>query len=50
METMFWVWLAVIVVSVIIELITFELVSIWFSAGAVIPFILAGIGGIDIEV
>lgn len=50
METMFWVWLAVIVVSVIIELITFELVSIWFSAGAVIPFILAGIGGIDVEV
>lgn len=50
METMFWVWLAVIVVSVIIELITFELVSIWFSVGGVIPFILAGIGGIDIEI
>ncbi len=50
METMFWVWLAVIVVGIIVELVTFELVSIWFSAGAVIPFILAGIGGIRVEI
>lgn len=50
METMFWVWLAVIVVSAIIEMVTFELVSIWFTAGAIIPFILAGIGGIEIEI
>ena len=42
MDTMFWVWLAVIVGTVIIECITMDLVSIWFTFGAVIPFILAG--------
>ena len=41
MNVMFWVWLGVIVVSVIVELITLDLVSIWFAFGAVIPFILA---------
>lgn len=50
METMFWVWLAIIVITVVIEVVTFDLVSIWFSIGAVIPFILAGIGGIRIEI
>lgn len=42
MDTMFWVWLAVIVATFIIEMSTMELVSIWFTIGAVIPFILAG--------
>lgn len=50
METMFWVWLAVIVICVVIEIVTFDLVSVWFAIGAVIPFILAGIGGIRIEI
>ena len=42
MDSMFWVWMAVIVVTVVIEMSTMELVSIWFTLGAVIPFILAG--------
>lgn len=50
METMFWVWLAVIAVTLLIEIVTLDLVSIWFSFGAVIPFILSAIGGIYIEI
>ena len=50
METMFWVWLAIIAVTVIIEIVTLDLVSICFAFGAVIPFILSAIGGIAIEI
>ncbi len=42
MDYMFWVWLVVIVITTIIEFATMEIVSIWFTLGAVIPFILAG--------
>ena len=50
METTFWIWLAIIVVALIIEIVTLDLVSIWFSFGAVVPFILSAIGGIPIEI
>ncbi len=50
MEVMFWVWLAVMAISIIIEIITLELVSVWFAFGALIPFILSAIGGIAIEI
>lgn len=50
MDTMFWVWLAVIAVALLIEIVTLDLVSIWFSFGALIPFILAAVGGIAIEI
>ena len=50
MEVMFWVWLAIIAISLIIEIITLDLVSIWFSFGALIPFILSAIGNIRIEI
>ena len=52
MDFMFWIWLAVIVITVIIELTTMELVSVWFTAGAIIPFILSAVGvcGWDIQV
>lgn len=49
MEVMFWVWLAVIAISLIIEIVTLDLVSVWFACGAVIPFILSAIGGIWVE-
>lgn len=49
MDTMFWVWLAVIAISIIIEIITLDLVSVWFAFGAVVPFILSAIGGVGIE-
>ena len=41
MHYMFWVWLGVFVVSAIIEVITMDLVSVWFAVGAIIPFILS---------
>ncbi len=50
MEVMFWVWLGVIVVTAVVEFISFDLTSIWFTAGAIIPFILAAIGGIRWEI
>lgn len=50
MEVMFWVWLAVIAVAIVIEILTLDLVSVWFAFGAVIPFILAAVGGIAIEI
>lgn len=50
METMFWVWLGIIAVTVVIEIVTLDLVSIWFAFGAVIPFILAAVGGIALEI
>ncbi len=46
MDFMFWVWLGVVVVSAVIEFISMDLTSIWFTAGAVIPFILSAINGI----
>lgn len=42
MSVMFWVWLGILVGSAIIELATMEVVSIWFTVGSIIPFILAG--------
>ncbi len=41
MDFMFWVWLGVIVVTAAAEFATMELVSIWFTAGAIVPFILS---------
>ena len=49
MYTMFWVWLAVIAIFIIIEIITLDLVSVWFAFGAVVPFILSAIEGVGIE-
>lgn len=42
MSIMFWIWLGVIVFTLVIEIFTTELISIWFTLGAVPPFILAG--------
>lgn len=41
MSYMFWVWLGVLAATTVLELITQEIVSIWFTLGAVVPFILA---------
>ncbi len=46
MDFMFWVWLGIVVVTAIVEFITLDMTSIWFTAGAVIPFILSAIGGV----
>lgn len=41
---MVYVWLAVIVVAVVAEALTTQLVSIWFAAGGVIGLILSAVG------
>ena len=50
MSAMFWVWLGVIVATIILEMCTMELVSIWLTAGAIIPFILAATNDVNWEV
>ena len=42
MDVMFWVWLAVIIVTIVVEAFTMEIISIWFTVGAIPSFILAG--------
>jgi len=37
---MSWIWIAVIVLAIIIELLTDQLISIWFVPGAIIATIL----------
>ena len=46
MDFMFWVWLGVIVVTAIIEFATMEIASIWFTFGAIVPFVMAACGGV----
>jgi len=41
MEIMSWIWLSIIIGTVILEIITADLVSIWFTFGAILPFILS---------
>ncbi len=36
-----WIWLGVIIVTVIYEFLTYELESIWFTIGAVVALILS---------
>ncbi len=44
---MLWIWVAVIVLSIIIEVFTMEIVSIWLTFGAIIPLILAATGKVN---
>lgn len=37
MSTMFWIWLSIMVITVILEIITTDVVSIWFAFGSIIP-------------
>lgn len=50
MEVAFWVWIGVIVASVIVEAITMELVTCWFAVGAVIPLILSATRAVGWEI
>ena len=42
--TWVYVWLGVVVISLILEFVTFELVSIWVSLGSLVAMILAFCG------
>ncbi len=39
-----WIWLAVIVLSMVVEFVTMEMVSIWFVLGGLVALIMAGCG------
>jgi len=39
-----WIWLGILVASLVFEFITSEMVSIWFSLGALVALILAACG------
>ncbi len=41
MQWMIWVWLAVIVISLVFEFVSVSLASIWFAVGALVSLILA---------
>lgn len=41
---MIYVWLGILVASVVLELVTTQMVSIWFSIGALASFIAALVG------
>lgn len=41
---MFWVWLAVLIVTAIVEFISVELISIWCSFGAIVALIANACG------
>ena len=48
METWMWaIWLSVFVVSLIIEAIGTDLVSVWFSFGSVVALIISFIPGVE---
>lgn len=41
MEYMVWIWLGVFLITILLEALTQELVSVWFSLGSVIALILS---------
>ena len=47
---MIWIWVGIIVLALITEFLTMQMVSIWFAIGGIVGLILALIGGIGIEI
>lgn len=46
-----WIWLAIIVFSVVIEIATMELVSVWFAAGGLTSLVLNALNvGLTFEI
>lgn len=41
MQLSFWIWLALVIVAVVVELISTDMTSIWFAIGALVAMILA---------
>ena len=41
MQVWFWIWIGVLVASIVIEACTLDLISGWFAVGALIPLILS---------
>lgn len=47
MSVAFWVWLLIILFTIVLEAVTMELVSIWFTIGAIPSFIMAATNNVD---
>ena len=47
---MIWIWLAVVAVSLIVEFITMDLTSVWFSIAGLVALIMSAVGGIAWEI
>lgn len=43
---MVWIWLAVTIIAIVVELITPEMVSLWFAIGGIISIIFSFIPGL----
>ena len=43
---MVWIWLAVTIIAIVIELITPELVSLWFAIGGIVGIVFSFIPGL----
>lgn len=41
MQISFWIWLALLIIAVVVELISTDMTSIWFAVGALVALILA---------
>ena len=39
---MVWIWLFIFVLGIVVEALTQDLVSIWFSVGALVSLVLSG--------
>lgn len=50
MDTMFWVWIGVFVITFFVEIMTMDLVAIWCTFASVIPLILAAANLVGWEV
>ena len=49
-EYMIWVWLGIFVLSLIVEALSADLITIWFAAGSVLAIILSVIPGVPFYV
>ena len=41
MEWLIFLWLGIIILTIVLEATSYDLISIWFSAGALVSMILA---------
>ena len=37
----YWIWICIIVGTIVLEVVTMDVVSIWFTIGAIVPLILS---------
>ncbi len=48
MDAMIWVWLGIIVLAVVVEAITTQMVSIWFTAGGIAALVAMAFGANEV--